>query len=349
VIREPGEALKRALTRLEPGESWLLEPRQIDGNPLLWSPGIKLGVDPASWYRRTECFGPVLGIIRADDFAHAMRIQNDSEFGLTAGLHSLDDREIAVWREQIEAGNAYINRPITGAIVQRQPFGGWKHSGFGPGSKAGGPNYCQLFGTWRNEGLPLLKINPSETVAALLAKLFVTLPTHTECLAAAAGSDAYWHASEFSLEHDPSGLRCESNVFRYRKFPQAIIRVSDDLPDVEVARLLLIPAAMNILLEVSLRHSRPWLEALGLTLWIESDETLTSRLKNGPRGSVVLRAPHAGSVLEQAALEAMVRFANSPVLWSARLEWLAWLREQSISETRHRYGNRLPNRKKLGD
>jgi RHH-type proline utilization regulon transcriptional repressor/proline dehydrogenase/delta 1-pyrroline-5-carboxylate dehydrogenase len=349
VIREPGEALKRALTRLEPGESWLLEPRQIDGNPLLWSPGIKLGVDPSSWYRRTECFGPVLGIIRADDFAHSLRIQNDSEFGLTAGLHSLDDREIAVWREQIEAGNAYINRPITGAIVQRQPFGGWKHSGFGPGSKAGGPNYCQLFGTWRNEGLPLLKINPSETVAALLAKLFVTLPTHTECLAAAAGSDAYWHASEFSLEHDPSGLRCESNVFRYRKFPQAIIRVSDDLPDVEVARLLLIPAAMNILLEVSLRHSRPWLEALGLTLWIESDETLTSRLKNGPRGSVVLRAPHAGSVLEQAALEAMVRFANSPVLWSARLEWLAWLREQSISETRHRYGNRLPNRKKLGD
>jgi RHH-type proline utilization regulon transcriptional repressor/proline dehydrogenase/delta 1-pyrroline-5-carboxylate dehydrogenase len=349
VIRKPGEALKRALTLLEPGESWLLEPRQIDGNPLLWSPGIKLGVDPSGWYRRTECFGPVLGIIRADDFAHALRIQNDSEFGLTAGLHSLDDREIAVWREEIEAGNAYINRPITGAIVQRQPFGGWKHSGFGPGSKAGGPNYCQLFGTWRNEGLPLLKINPSETVAELLAKLSVAWPTHTECLAAAAGSDAYWHAHEFSREHDPSGLRCESNVFRYRKFPRAIIRASDDLPDVEVARLLLIPPAMGIVMEVSLPHPRPWLEALGLTLRIESDDTLASRLKNSPRGSVVLRAPHADSVLEQAALETMVRFANSPVLWNARLEWLAWLREQSISETRHRYGNRLPNRKKLGD
>ena len=348
VIREPGEALKRALTRLEPGESWLLEPRQIDGNPLLWSPGIKLGVDPSGWYRRTECFGPVLGIIRADDFAHALRIQNDSEFGLTAGLHSLDDREIAVWREQIEAGNAYINRPITGAIVQRQPFGGWKHSGFGPGSKAGGPNYCQLFGRWRNESLPLLKTNPSETATGLLAKLTAALPAHAGYLAAAAGSDAYWHAREFSREHDPSGLRCESNVFRYRPFPQAILRAADDLPDIEVARLLLIPSAMGIAAELSLPRPRHWLEGLGLSVRIESDEILANRLMDAPRDSVVLRAPHASGLLEQAALDARVRFVNNPVLWNARLEWLAWLREQSISETRHRYGNHLPKGKKLG-
>lgn len=349
LIREPGEALKRALTRLEPGESWLLEPKQLEGNPLLWSPGIKLGVDPFGWYRRTECFGPVLGIIRADDFADALRIQNDSEFGLTAGLNSLDDREISLWREQVEAGNAYINRPITGAIVQRQPFGGWKHSGFGPGSKAGGPNYCQLFGTWRNESLPLLTANPSEAVAGLLAKLTAALRVHAGCLAVAAGSDAYWHAREFSQEHDPSGLHCESNAFRYRKFPRAILRASDDLPDLEVARLLLIPPAMGIVSEVSLSRPRPWLEALELRLRIESEEALGSRLKKGPRGSVVLRAPHASGSLEQAALDAMTRFANGPVLWNARLEWLAWLREQSISETRHRYGNSLPKGKKLGD
>jgi len=348
VIREPGEALERALIRLEPGESWLLEPRQTDGNPLLWSPGIKLGVDPSGWYRRTECFGPVLGIIRADDFAHALRIQNDSEFGLTAGLHSLDDREIALWREQVEAGNAYINRPITGAIVQRQPFGGWKHSGFGPGSKAGGPNYCQLFGTWRNESLPLLKMNPSETVAGLLAKLTAALPAHAGRLAAAAGSDAYWHAREFSLEHDPSGLRCESNVFRYRKFQRALIRVSDDLPDVELARLLLIPATMGIVFEISMANRRPWLELLGLPLRIESQDSLAAHLENRSDSSVVLRAPHACGLLEEAALDAMARFANGPVLWNARVEWLSWLHEQSISETRHRHGNRLPKREKFG-
>jgi RHH-type transcriptional regulator, proline utilization regulon repressor / proline dehydrogenase / delta 1-pyrroline-5-carboxylate dehydrogenase len=49
------------------------------------------------------------------------------------------------WRDEVEVGNAYINRPITGAIVRRQPFGGWKRSCFGPGAKAGGPNYVAQF------------------------------------------------------------------------------------------------------------------------------------------------------------------------------------------------------------
>src|SRR5690606_26764578 len=147
-----GEALARALTTLDPGEEWLLEPRMVDGNPCLWSPGIKLGVAPESWYRRTECFGPVLGLVRAENLDHAIRIQNDSQFGLTGGIHSLDPAELAEWKKRVEVGNAYVNRPITGAIVQRQPFGGWKRSCFGPGAKAGGPNYVVQFATWRNEG-----------------------------------------------------------------------------------------------------------------------------------------------------------------------------------------------------
>ena len=56
----------------------------------LWSPGIRIGVRPGSWFARTECFGPVLGLVRADDLDHAIEIQNSTDFGLTAGLHSLD-------------------------------------------------------------------------------------------------------------------------------------------------------------------------------------------------------------------------------------------------------------------
>ncbi len=150
LIRAPGEALLRALTTLDAGETWLLEPRQSDDNLNLWTPGIKLGVTRGSWYHRTECFGPVLGLMRARDLADAIEIANDNEFGLTAGLHSLDDREIAQWRAQIQAGNAYINRGTTGAIVQRQPFGGWKRSVFGE-AKAGGPNYVWQLGRWLDD------------------------------------------------------------------------------------------------------------------------------------------------------------------------------------------------------
>ncbi len=68
------------------------------------------------------------------------RSRTRPEFGLTGGLQTLDPDEIAHWTEHVEVGNAYVNRHITGAIVQRQPFGGWKHSSVGPGAKAGGPN-----------------------------------------------------------------------------------------------------------------------------------------------------------------------------------------------------------------
>ena len=93
----------------------------------------------------TELFGPVLGLMRAEDLAHAIQLANMVPFGLTSGLHSLDEREKTFWLEHIEAGNCYINRTITGAIVRRQPFGGCKASSFGNGSKAGGPNYVCEF------------------------------------------------------------------------------------------------------------------------------------------------------------------------------------------------------------
>ncbi len=61
VVRPPGKALERGLTQLDAGEEWLLKPEMIDGNPCLWSPGIKLGISPGSWFHQTECFGPGTG------------------------------------------------------------------------------------------------------------------------------------------------------------------------------------------------------------------------------------------------------------------------------------------------
>ena len=139
LIRIPNSILMKGLTTLEAGEEWLLAPKADPHNPQLWSPGIKLGVTPESFTYRNELFGPVLGVMRADNLAHALHLANGTPYGLTAGLHSLDEREHMYWIEHIEAGNCYINRGITGAIVQRQPFGGCKQSSFGPGAKAGGP------------------------------------------------------------------------------------------------------------------------------------------------------------------------------------------------------------------
>ncbi len=79
----------------------------------------------------TEYFGPILGIMTADTLEEAIELQNAPDYGLTAGLHSLDAEELELWLSKVQAGNVYVNRGITGAIVRRQPFGGWKKSTVG--------------------------------------------------------------------------------------------------------------------------------------------------------------------------------------------------------------------------
>ncbi|MEN8680235.1 MAG: bifunctional proline dehydrogenase/L-glutamate gamma-semialdehyde dehydrogenase [Akkermansiaceae bacterium] len=215
LIQEPSPELLRGLTQLDEGESWLLEPRQY--SPRLWSPGIRLGVKPGSWIHRSELFGPVLALIRVENLDEAIAIQNSSEFGLTGGIHSLDPGEISQWRETVEVGNAYINRPITGAIVRRQPFGGWKRSSVGPGAKAGGPNYLTQFSIWQENDLPAAGAEPAPHVQELLEEF-----GNHERLVAAARSFAFWWKEEFSREHDPSGLLGETNHFRYRVAPEVV-------------------------------------------------------------------------------------------------------------------------------
>jgi RHH-type proline utilization regulon transcriptional repressor/proline dehydrogenase/delta 1-pyrroline-5-carboxylate dehydrogenase len=339
IMMEPSDELHRALTTLDPGEEWLLKPAMLENNPCLWTPGIKLGVKPDSWFRNTETFGPVLGVIRADDLDHAIHIQNDSDFGLTGGIHSLDDREITRWMESVQVGNAYVNRSITGAIVQRQPFGGWKRSCYGPGAKAGGPNHAAQFGRWKNQSLPAMTAACPEPIKDLLDQLVTRLPEAAETLTAAAGSDAFWNTHEFSVTHDPTALVGEANLFRYRHFSRALIRVSSEISDGDVARLILAATAIGVPFTLSMATERPWLSETGVTVRIESTASLLERFAQIAAEFELIRSPLGEVDLKTAAIAAGMRWADGPVVWNARVEWPVWFREQAVSRTLHRYGN----------
>ena len=107
------------------------------------SPTIFTDVAPDDAIAQTEIFGPVLAIIRAETFDKALAIANGTAYALTGGLYSRTPAHIDRAYAEFEVGNLYVNRDITGAIVARQPFGGFKLSGVG--SKAGGPDYLQQF------------------------------------------------------------------------------------------------------------------------------------------------------------------------------------------------------------
>jgi RHH-type transcriptional regulator, proline utilization regulon repressor / proline dehydrogenase / delta 1-pyrroline-5-carboxylate dehydrogenase len=107
------------------------------------NPTIFSDVPPTATIAQREIFGPVLAVIRAADFDEAIDIANGTDYALTGGLYSRTPSHIARVRHEFEVGNLYINRSITGAIVSRQPFGGFKLSGVG--SKAGGADYLLQF------------------------------------------------------------------------------------------------------------------------------------------------------------------------------------------------------------
>ncbi|HEY4332509.1 MAG TPA: aldehyde dehydrogenase family protein, partial [Ilumatobacteraceae bacterium] len=299
LIAAPRGPLQRALTTLDPGERWLVEPRPLDGvDGRLWTPGVKLGVRPNSWFHLTECFGPVLGVMRADDLEHAITLQNSTPFGLTGGIHSLDPAEVCDWLDRVEVGNAYVNRHITGAVVRRQPFGGWKRSAIGCGAKAGGPDY-------------------------VLSLCHVTDRAPLDPVAALRSFEDAW-TTWFDVEHDPSGLRSERNVLRYRPLRGVILRVDAGTPAVAVELARAAASRCAVALTISDAST-------------ESEAALIERLTATGAERIRALVP-VGDDLRLAGLERGVGVDSTPLANHGRVELGRWLKEQAISETTHRYG-----------
>ncbi len=301
------DRLERALTTLDPGESWLVEPRCIDHDAALWSPGVRLGVQPGSWAHTTEWFGPVLGVMRASDLRTAIAWQNAVPYGLTGGLESLDRDEQQAWIDTVEVGNAYINRPTTGAIVGRQPFGGWKRSAFGPTAKTGGPNYLLNLGRWRDTDL--------RSVSEVERSYRAAWETH------------------FSLRHDLAGLRSEENVLIYRPLPGVTLRVNDDVDPGQIAQAILAARLAGTPLEIS---SPTPVASTGEAVVVETSESLVARLDEHRRLRIL--GPPEPPLLSAAAARG-ITVSMDPLSASGRVELPRWLREQLVSRTRHRYGN----------
>jgi RHH-type transcriptional regulator, proline utilization regulon repressor / proline dehydrogenase / delta 1-pyrroline-5-carboxylate dehydrogenase len=138
-------AMKKIRTYIEIGkkEGTIILDRNAPDEGYFVGPVIVIDVKPGSRIAAEEIFGPVLSIMRARDIDAAIRIANDSIYTLTGGLFSRSPENIQRVKEEFHVGNLYINRKITGALVGRQPFGGFGMSG--TGSKAGGPDYLLQF------------------------------------------------------------------------------------------------------------------------------------------------------------------------------------------------------------
>ncbi len=124
-------------------EGRLLVQRSVEGDGYFVGPAVFTDIQPQHRLAQEEIFGPVLAVMRAESFEHAIRLANGTDYALTGGVYARSPVNLAVAREQFDVGNLYLNRPITGALVGRQPFGGHRFSGVG--AKAGGEEYLAQF------------------------------------------------------------------------------------------------------------------------------------------------------------------------------------------------------------
>ncbi|TFD15257.1 aldehyde dehydrogenase family protein, partial [Cryobacterium sp. TMT4-10] len=358
-IIEPAEGkLLHALTTLGVGEQWLVEPKQLDESGALWSPGIRTGVAPGSYFHLTEFFGPVLGVMHARNLAEAIRFQNAVDYGLTSGLHSLDSAELAEWVDTIEAGNLYVNRGITGAVVQRQPFGGWKRSAVGAGTKAGGPNYLHGLGSWvtdpgRNSSTLHLRGLDQTVTDVIEAAQTVLDYADFDVLRRSALSDALAWREEFGVVKDVSNLGLERNLFRYSPLP-VTVRLAEDGTLSDLLRVIAAATLTTSRFEVSSAIPVPPLVRNALSereipVTVESDaEWLERAAAGGIRtsrvrligGDRLTGATQAASALTHALRGSPdIAIYAHPVTQAGRVELLPFLREQAISITAHRFGN----------
>ena len=360
LIRPPRDELETALKELEEGETWAVMPEQNEENPHLYSPAVKWNVQPGSFTHMTEFFGPVLGVMRARDLYHAIDLVNQTGYGLTSGLESLDDREHQTWLEGIRAGNLYLNRGTTGAIVLRQPFGGMGKSAFGPGIKAGGPNYVvPLMRVEEVDPLPLDRQVSDPQLVALFSALTERAtcedsPLTVEEVARVASAVADYEEAqhiEFGDDHDHFRLIGQDNTRRYLPVRELRIRVSDKDSFFEI--LARVCAAKTVGCRTTLSFplgydasvvalldelTHDWAGALELLE--ESDEALSEAIRDGHTHCVrYAAADRVPEVVRVSAADTGAYVVDEPVLSRGRIELLWYVEEQSICHNYHRYGN----------
>ncbi|MDH8700764.1 RHH-type proline utilization regulon transcriptional repressor/proline dehydrogenase/delta 1-pyrroline-5-carboxylate dehydrogenase [Dysgonomonadaceae bacterium PH5-43] len=336
MIDNNNEKLLHAINNLEPGESWLVAPEFLDEKKYILRPTVKWGVKPTSYTFKNELFAPLLSVVCIEDLAQGIEYANSSEYGLTAGLQSLVEEEHNIWKNNIEAGNLYINRGITGAIVRRQPFGGMKRSAFGGGIKAGGPNYVSCFVEISEQALPKAnKSSWSEPLSDDTAKARLNY--------ASSSFSKAW-TEEFSQEKDISNIYGEENTFRYLPLKSMSFRIqyNDSLDDILLVMYASHTAETPLTISINPDNAnRATIEKvagkLNFTVKTQNDDTFINDMENYER--IRTCSADLSDAIYSKAAELGKHIANIKPLAEGRLELLHYLKEQSIAFEYHRYGS----------
>ena len=344
MVDNRNDKLLHAIEHLEAGESWLVAPEFIDDKKYILKPCVKWDVRPGSYTFNNELFAPLLAVVRIENLRQGIEFVNSTEYGLTSGLQTLDEAERELWRNSIEAGNLYINRGITGAIVNRQPFGGMKLSAFGGGIKAGGPNYVSCFLKIEETGNSTPSMQTDSSFYDFSALLDGNDKTRFD--SAFSSYRKNWE-DEFSQERDVNKITGEENIFRYLPLKNCVLRAKTDDTLCDLLMTLAASCVAQTPITVSVASDDPKCQSLQelktrrekslVSVIVQDEASFVNDMANYER--IRTCSPDLSDDVYAKAAKLGKYIATAPPLAEGRVEMLHYLKEQSIAFEYHRYGS----------
>lgn len=350
----PDEAGWRALTELAEGESWAVEPEQLDTEGLLWRPGVRVGVKPDASFWADAVGMPVIGVLHARTVSDAIELCNSIGAGGVAAMHANDPAEMLPFIERVQASSLVINRPTTPWRIERQPDGAWGTAGRGHTMLRGGPNRLLTMGDWQPQQvatgstLHLRGLKPEVALLIEAAQSSLNF-TQFDGVRRAALADALTWRSELGRLTDVTQLGIERNFIRH--LPASThVRLSEGAEIADAVRVLaaglvagapmslstgiVLPHGITELLEkaalsVSLERDDDWLERISVS-GLSDDEIAPTRIR--------LIGGDALRTAEWLAGQPNISLWAEPVTAAGPVELLAFVREQSITICANRHG-----------
>ena len=366
IIDNPNPNLKHAIENLETNETWDIKPEFVGDNPYMLKPSIRFGTKKENFTYKNELFGPMISIMKAENLEHAIEMVNSSEYGLTSGLETLDENEKKIWVNKVEAGNLYINRETTGAIVLRQPFGGMKKSAIGSGRKAGFYNYLPQFTYIKNKDDKALFEGKFEQifeeikdyselniVSQMYKEItendnFSHLKPEMEKFIFALNSYIKANENIFTKAKDYTNIRGEENVLRYLPVKSLFVRINEQTSLYNILAILFVCKIVDLSFLISIHkinknfndfilNYKSQLMSKGNFL-VQSENDILDIVLDYER----IRFIDKNDVSDKLKLrlaENLGFIVTGEFLLSGNLELLNYYKEQSISHRFHRYGN----------
>ncbi|PCI75292.1 hypothetical protein COB21_05810 [Candidatus Aerophobetes bacterium] len=327
--------------------AWILKPKRLDENSLLYSPGVLWGVKRGSVFHSSPLSLPVLAVMEAENLDKAIYLANNTPFGLAACLESLDIREHKQWINSIKAGSRFINIPSTSLMVKKNPICAIKGSIIGPSRSRGGPNSLIPYVKIEQKDIPKEKFPINQKVNNLTRLL--------EKISLSAEDLGLWYASissysfffqQYKRERDLVKVMGEDHTLLYRPLKKIVFRITNKDKPLDFLRIFAATLTAHVHMEVSWEQSPDlsdkqidWGNLLPTCrITQESHETFLNKVRLGnfqlirtigaPEEALYLAAANNGGRIEPGS-----PFSNG------RFELLRYFHEIITSSTYHRFGN----------